>query len=74
MIEAKAHTPFYCKQLSFSVGKEKYFNKVNKEDIVEVKGLYMDKSTGRIYFVLDDDAYMEVISFIETKREETANG
>lgn len=70
MIEAKAHTPFYCKHLAFTVGKEKDFNKVNKKDIVEVKGLYMDKSTGIIYFILDDDAYVETISFIETKREE----
>lgn len=56
MIETKAHTPFYCKHLAFTVGKEKDFNKVNKKDIVEIKGLYMDKSAGIIYFILDDDA------------------
>ena len=74
MIEVEAHSPFYCKPLSFSVGKEKDFKKIDEDNILEIKGLYMDKNTGRIYFVLDDDAYIEVISFIERKeRGETAS-
>jgi len=64
MIEAKAHSPFYCKPLSFSVGKEKYFKNIDKDNILEVKGLYLDKNAGKVYFVLDD-AYVEIISFYD---------
>lgn len=70
MIKVKTRTPFYGKSLTFSVGKEKQFNKINKEDLVEIKGLYMDKSTGRLYFILDDEAYVEDIVFVEVKNEE----
>lgn len=69
IIKAETRTPFYGKRLSFSVGKEKNFNKINKEDLVEVKGLYMDKNTGRIYFVLDDEAYVEDIVLVERREK-----
>jgi len=32
--------------------------------MVELKGLYMNRNTGKVYFVLDD-AYMEIISFYD---------
>ena len=68
MIEVKTRTPFYGKAPSFSIGKEKQFNNINKEDLVEVKGLYLDKSTGRLYFMVDDEAYVEDIVFVEMKK------
>ena len=64
MIEVKAHSPFYCKSLSFSVGKEKDFKKIDEDNILEIKGLYMNKNTGKVYYVVDN-AYMEIISFFD---------
>ena len=54
-----------CSKQSFSIGKkEEDFNEFNKDDMVELRGLYMNKNTGKVYFVLDD-AYVEIISFYE---------
>jgi hypothetical protein len=69
MIEVKTRTPFHGKAPSFTIGKEKQFNNINKEDLVEVKGLYLDKNTGRLYFMVDDEAYVEDIVFVEVKDE-----
>ena len=68
MIEVKTRTPFYGKAPSFSIGKEKQI--INKEDLVEVKGLYVDKNTGRIFFIVDNEAYIEDIVFIERREKE----
>lgn len=69
MLKVKTRTPFYSKVPSFTIGKEKQINKINKEDLVEVKGLYVDKNTGRLYFMVDDEAYVEDIVFVEVKDE-----
>jgi hypothetical protein len=69
MIKVKTRTPFHGKAPSFSIGKEKQFNNINKKDLVEVKGLYLDKNTGRLYFMVDDEAYVEDIVFVEVKDE-----
>ena len=54
-----------CSKQSFSIGKkEEDFNEFNKNDMVEIRGLYMNRNTGKVYFVLDD-AYVEIISFYE---------
>ena len=54
-----------CSKQSFSIGKkEEDFNEFNKEDMIELRGLYMNRNTGKVYFVLDD-AYVEIISFYE---------
>ena len=54
-----------CSKQSFSIGKkEEDFNEFDKDDMVELKGLYMNRNTGKVYFVLDD-AYMEIISFYD---------
>lgn len=69
MLKVKTHTPFHGKAPSFSIGKEKQFNEINKKDLVEVKGIYLDKSTGRLCFMVDDEAYVEDIVFVEVKDE-----
>jgi hypothetical protein len=69
MIKVKTRTPFYGKALTFSIGKEKRFNEINKEDLVEVKGIYLDKNTGRLCLMVDDEAYVEDIVFVEVKDE-----
>ena len=53
-----------CSKQSFSIGKEEDFNEFNKDDMIELKGLYMNKNTGKVYFVVDN-AYMEIISFFD---------
>lgn len=54
-----------CSKQSFSIGKkEENFNEFDKDNMVEIRGLYMNKKTGKVYFVLDD-AYVEIISFYE---------
>ena len=54
-----------CSKQSFSIGKkEEDFNEFDKDNMVEIRGLYMNRNTGKVYFVLDD-AYVEIISFYE---------
>lgn len=67
MLKVKTRTPFYGKAPSFTIGKEKQFNEINKKDLVEVKGIYLDKNTGRLCFMVDDEAYVENIVFVEMK-------
>ena len=54
-----------CSKQSFSIGKkEEDFNEFDKDNMVEIRGLYMNRNTGKVYFVLDD-VYVEIISFYE---------
>ena len=54
-----------CSKQSFSIGKkEEDFNEFDKDNMEELKGLYMNKNTGKVYYVVDN-AYMEIISFFD---------
>ena len=37
----------------------------NKEDLIEVDKIFLDEETGRLYFIMKDNAYPDKIKFID---------
>ena len=65
-LKPKLISPFSGKQLTFSIGRYKDLLKMkDKEDLIEVDKIFLDKETGRLYFIMKDNAYPDKIKFID---------
>lgn len=65
-LKPKLISPFSGKQLTFSIGRYKDLLKMkDKEDLIEVDKIFLDEETGRLYFIMKDNAYPDKIKFID---------